>query len=520
MKLADALALVLCLTGAVAGSLRWLRVAQREHYLAGSCSRFAWRWWSSSSGEEALGAGGLAAAVAAGFFPPAALVAGAVALVAPRPLRVRGRTSRLTWTRRLVVLATVTAAIEAAAILLAAAGGGLKGADVAAPVVALASFLLVDIALLFTRPVEDFLAGRFVREARRRLERVRPRVVAVTGSYGKTTVKGYVAHLVGPERAVLASPRSYNNRAGLARTVNELLGPATEVFVAEMGAYGPGEIAALCAWLRPEFSAITAIGPAHLERFGSLEVTLAAKAEIAETAGVVVLNVDDERLAGLAPVLSRAGKKVVAASGSSTVADVGVVPAEGGLELYVGGHRVGLVAVGPVERPTALSNAAVAAALALELGVSRQGVLARLASLPVPANRLQRYVADGGYVVLDDTFNSNPTGARLALARLRDEDAVEPGGRRVVVTPGMVELGSTQFEENASFGEAAARLADRLVVVARTNRRALLEGARRAGGAAEVVCADRLDEAIEWVRANLESGDAVLYENDLPDHFP
>ncbi len=144
-------------------------------------------------------------------------------------------------------------------------------------------------------------------------------------------------------------------------------------------------------------------------------------------------------------------------------------------------------------------------------------MLARLSCLPSPPNRLQRYGAEGGYVVLDDTFNSNPAGARLALARLSSE---APAGRRVVVTPGMVELGRTQFDENAALGEAAAAVASDLVVVARTNRRALLEGGRRAAGGATIVTVDRLDDAVGWVRGRLGDGDAVLYENDLPDHFP
>jgi UDP-N-acetylmuramoyl-tripeptide--D-alanyl-D-alanine ligase len=143
--------------------------------------------------------------------------------------------------------------------------------------------------------------------------------------------------------------------------------------------------------------------------------------------------------------------------------------------------------------------------------------LPRLATLPVPANRLQRYVAEGGYVVLDDTFNSNPTGARLALARLAME---APTGRRVLVTPGMVELGRIQSEENASFADAAGSVVSDLVVVARTNRQALSEGARRQGGGTAVVLVDRLDEAVAWVRQHLGPSDAVLYENDLPDHFP
>jgi len=326
-----------------------------------------------------------------------------------------------------------------------------------------------------------------------------------------------VAHLVGADKATLASPRSYNNRAGLSRTVNEHLLAGTEVLVAEMGAYGPGEIAALCSWMSPQVAVITAIGPAHLERFKSLERTLAAKAEITSRARVTVLNVDDERLAGLASRLEAEGKRVVRASGSNSSADVAVLAVSGGLELRLAGKLVGVEPVAAAERPTATSNVACAVAVALELGLDPKSLLPRLGTLPVPANRLQRYVAGGGFVVLDDTFNSNPAGARLALARL----AVEaPDGRRVLVTPGMVELGRTQREENAALGEACAAVASDLVIVGRTNRRALASGAGRGDGRLSVVVVDRLGEAVAWVRERLGPGDAVLYENDLPDHFP
>ena len=117
--------------------------------------------------------------------------------------------------------------------------------------------------------------------------------IVLGGSYGKTSTKGYLAHLLAGRYSVVASPRSFNNRAGLARTVNELLVPGTDVLIAEMGAYGPGEIAELCRWLPPEVAVITAIGPVHLERFKSLDRTLAAKAEITVGAETVVLNVDD-----------------------------------------------------------------------------------------------------------------------------------------------------------------------------------------------------------------------------------
>jgi UDP-N-acetylmuramoyl-tripeptide--D-alanyl-D-alanine ligase len=509
--------LAVALAGTIVGSLKWLRVAQREHYLAGSATRFALRWWQSTPVDAILSLAGVLGIVASAFVAPAAVLPAAVAIAAPRRLGVRGRTSRLVWTRRLTALALAVGLLEGLAVALGAAIAGLHGAVVAAACLCLLAPVALDLSLAVTRPIETRLATSYVRQATARLERVHPVVVAVTGSYGKTTTKGYIAHLVSAAKDTLASPQSYNNRAGLSRTINEHLGPATEVLVAEMGAYGPGEIAELCTWMPPEIAVITAIGPAHLERFKSLDRTLKAKAEITERARVVVLNIDDERLAGLAKQLVSAGKHVVGASGCSSEADVAVLAVPDGIELRVGGRRLGTAMTAVADRPTALSNAACAAGVALELGVEAETLLPRLATLPVPANRLQRYVAEAGYVVLDDTFNSNPAGARLALARLQLE---APRGRRVLATPGMVELGRQQAYENAALAEAAAAVVSDLVVVARTNRRALSEGARRRADGASVLLVDRLDEAVAWARQNLGPGDAVLYENDLPDHFP
>ncbi len=517
MTALDLVSLGIALAAAGLASLRWLRVAQREHYLAGSTSRFAWRWWRRTRLDTSAVVLGFACAAATAWLPPLAVVPAAVAALAPRGLGIRGRTSRLHWTRRLTTLAVAAGVLEAVPVVVAGLAGDLTAAVVAAGALTLLAPVVIDVALWVARPIEDAVAGKYVTQATARLQRVRPTIVAVTGSYGKTTTKGYIAHLVGAERDTLASPASFNNRAGLARTVNEYLGPATDVLVAEMGTYGPGEIAALCAWLPPEIAVITAVGPAHLERFKSLERTLDAKAEITEHADVTVLNVDDERLRRLAGVLEGAGKRVVKASGTHPDADVAVLALPDGIELRVAGRRVGMAVTGPSARPTALSNVACAVAVALELRLAAESLLPRLATLPIPPNRLQRYVAEAGYVVLDDTFNSNPAGARLALGRLAEE---APEGRRVLVTPGMVELGSSQFDQNAALAEDAAAVVSELVAVARTNRRALATGATRAVPPVPVVLVDRLDEAVAWVREHLGSGDAVLYENDLPDHFP
>ncbi len=516
MTASDAVGLVALVGSIVCADLRWLRVAQREHYLAGAAARFGWRWWASAPLNLGLAAAAVVAAAVAVVTPPSAFATAAIVVIGPVGLNLRGRSSPLAWTRRLTQVALVTVVLETIAIAVASVYGALRGAVLAAAWVSVLVPVFVDLALAALRPVENLLAERHVRHASAVLARVRPLVVGITGSHGKTTTKGYVAHLVGADRSVVASPRSFNNRAGLARTVNEQLGPGVEVLVAEMGAYGPGEIAALCRWLHPEVAVITAIGPSHLERFGSLDRTLSAKAEIAVGARVVVLNIDDHLLDDLARKLA-ASQKVVRASGSGGDADVAVLAQDNCVELRIAGKSKGFAALAPGCSSPIASNAACAAAVALELGIDPSKVLSRLSDLPSAPNRLQRYDSEAGYVVLDDTFNANPAGARLALDALSREICA---GRRVLVTPGMVELGRTQRAENADFAELATGVATDVVVVGRTNRAALIEGCHRAARQPRVKLVSTREEAVAWARRHLGAGDVVLFENDLPDHFP
>ncbi|HET7488927.1 MAG TPA: UDP-N-acetylmuramoyl-tripeptide--D-alanyl-D-alanine ligase [Acidimicrobiales bacterium] len=493
------------LAAAALAGVRWLRVAQREHYLPGSATRFALRWWRLGA-NRVLAVAVVLGIVLSPWSPLSAVVACGAVAAGPFGLSLRGRTSKLAWTRRLRTLAAVWAVLELVIVGVGLAAGA--GPTVAVLSAALTP-VLVDAALALTAPVERRLVQPFVERATRRLEEIHPTVVAITGSYGKTTTKGYVAHLLSATKSVVATPASFNNRAGLARAVNEHLTPGTEVFVAEMGTYGPGEIAELCSWCPPDVSVITAIGPVHLERMGSEENIAAAKAEILEKAWLAVLNVDYPLLAALADKRAAAGQRVLRCSGSGEHgADVRVVDGE----VRAGGRALGRLP-GPAVHA---GNAACAVAVALELGVPDELLAGRLATLPTAEHRLSVATSAKGAQVLDDTYNANPAGAASALAALARHG--EPDHRRVVVTPGMVELGSRQHEENARFARAAAGVATHLVVVGHTNRPALLEGA--GSGGAEVVAVETREQAVAWVREHLSEGDAVLYENDLPDHFP
>jgi UDP-N-acetylmuramoyl-tripeptide--D-alanyl-D-alanine ligase len=499
--------IVVAVVGALVAGLRWLRVVQREHYLAGSCVRTAGRWWRLGENlallavAVAVGSGGIVVG------PPDGAVLTLPAVLAgtagPLGLGLRGRTSPLAWTRRLGRLAVVSGVLVTGAGLLLWWAGG-DGWSFLLPLLAPG---LVDLALLVVKPFEDRLGKRWVDRAAATLNRSGARTVAITGSYGKTSTKVVLAHLLSGVALTVASPASFNNRMGLARAINEHVAAGTEIFVAEMGTYGRGEIRQLCEWIPPEVAVMTALGPVHLERMGTLENIASAKREILERATAGVINVDHPLLAAIAG--EEAGRiRIITVSTLDHRADVFVDPATG--EVVVAGRSLGRHGGVDVHAP----NLACALGAVVAMGYDPGPLLARVATAPVAPHRASRSEGASGVTIIDDTFNSNPAGARAALAMLAEHGE----GRRVMVTPGMVELGPVQAEENRRLAVAAAGVVTDLIVVGRTNRTSLLAGASEAGLGSVIVVPDR-PAAVDWVRQHLGSGDAVLYENDLPDHY-
>lgn len=483
----------------VPAGLRWLRVAQREHYLAPATTRFAVRWWLNRPMNRVLLMLALVGLVGSAWSEVVGVLV-ALAQVGPIGLSVRGKTSPLVWTPRLRRLVTLTAVVVA---VLVSVGIGIDSPPaIVAGLIGLP--LIIDVALTTLAPLESILGSKWVDKAARKLDAVEAEVVAITGSYGKTTTKNYTAHLLSGAMRVVASPASFNNRMGLARAINENLTPGTEVFVAEMGTYGKGEIAELCEWIPPRVAAMVAIGPVHLERFRTEERIVEAKAEILERAQVGVICIDHPLLSDLARDRSEDLEIIEVSTGAPArvIVDGEAVTVDGAV-------------IADTPRDVFRANLAVALGICLALGVDPSRISKRLGDLPTSEHRQTVQSGEGGFSIIDDTFNSNPAGARRALDVL---SLVGGEGMKAVVTPGMVELGPRQHTENVAFAAAASDVADEMVIVGSTNRRALLEGSKR--GEARVTVVGSREEAVAWVRQNLGPGDAVLYENDLPDHYP
>lgn len=534
------LATYLVFTGFI--GVKWIRVAQREHYVFGWTERIAAGWGRSRPTSRwplmvtlTMGAGLLALGTMDLVFEPWSTVAAAVAVgisaLWPWGLGFRGTTSKLQWTSRAKRLAVIwlivwfvstVVGLAVFSVSLAttvfALSFGDPGGNATSPWVVGAFFLIalitparfaptsMDIALAIANPIEKALSKKWLVSAQKKLRQVNPTVVAVTGSYGKTSTKGYIAHLVGAKFSVVPSPASFNNLLGLARAVNDKLAPGTEVFVAEMGIFGEGEIRRLCESFPPDIAAITVIGEAHLERMKTRETILRAKSEIVENAKTVVLPIDDPDLARLADRCEAEGKRVVRVSATGSAADVSVDPATSTATMSGGTVPVVISGVGHAV------NVAVALGIAHAMCVTLEQLAPRLQSLPTAAHRAEPQQAPSGAIIIDDSYNANPLGA----ARVVEGGAAmakERGGEFIVVTPGMIELGKVQAERNRAFAEQIEAAGGSLSIVGYTNRKALSKGHSSAR-----VFANRTDAMSDALQRAGSSG-VILVENDLPDHY-
>jgi UDP-N-acetylmuramoyl-tripeptide--D-alanyl-D-alanine ligase len=453
------------------------------------------------------------------------LAAVLVALQVRRPSRtditalVLTERARRLWTVALAIpaLAAVIGAVLTVVLRsdvpFAIATFAVAGAVVCAP-------WLVCAANLALGPVQRRINARFEAAARTRLAAVAPEVIGITGSYGKTTTKVCVGAVLGAAMETLVTPASFNSYLGVIRTINENLEDRHRAFVVEMGMYRAGDIAQLCELVHPRIGVLTAIGPVHLERMGTIDAIADAKAELAlalPADGHLVANGDDPccvEIAGRVAVQTVLyGLKNAAAQVRAE--DIAMVDGATRFTLVIGEQRVAARA-GLLGRHN-VSNLLAAAAVGHLLGMEAEQIARGLASVTPPEHRLQPIPNPGaGIIVIDDAYNSNPAGAAAALEVLRDH----PARRRILVTPGMVELGSEEAALNEAFGRQAAAVCDHVILVGPSRTRPIDHGLRAEGfDPAAITVVRDLGAATEVLRGLTRAGDVILFENDLPDMY-
>ena len=500
--------------------------------------------WKKTASSLITAVLGVAAILLAALLLPLGVVIGVIALAFTifviyyfNFLRTHLKKKALVYTARVkrliitdVILCAAVCAIELAiGLIFGRSYGWIAGLSCSICLLPPLQLLLVPLAGIINKPMEERNNQRYVDEARAILRDCPDlTVVGITGSYGKTSMKHYLAELLRNRYDVLITPGNYNTTLGVVRTVREQLKPTHEIFLCEMGARHKGDIAEICELVKPTFGIVTSIGPAHLETFGDLDTVKATKFELvdavlensaSEAAGTAFLNFDSEPVrekvesSNLAPASfisygenDQAGYRITASETSRagtrfTIATPDGETCEFSTKL-IGQHNVG--------------NIAGAIAAAHTLGVP-------LSEMRVPVRRLKPVEhrldlkTSGTTTILDDAYNSNPVGSRAAL----DVLALFDDGLKILVTPGMVELGEQQSQLNEDFAAYAASICDDVIVVGTHNRNALLAGLAAAGfPQAHTHCSATIQDALQQAHA-ISAGQprTILMENDLPDIY-
>lgn len=400
-----------------------------------------------------------------------------------------------------------------------------------APIQLMPLFLCLGNALL--SPLERREQARYRAEAERKLGEIKPFVIGITGSYGKTSVKHILAHILSTAAPTLATPGSVNTPMGVTRIIREDLTPRHKYFIVEMGAYGPGSIARLCALTPPDMAIVTAIGPAHYERFKSLETVARTKFELP----LAVFAKGDKGLAVIheSTLAHDAATEIFAAQpqrfvvcgdkGADTALKIkNVTQTAAGLVVEIHWKDVEYRLEAPLYGQHHGSNMALAFAAACTVGIAPQTAIAALKTTPQIAHRLEVKPWRTSGLLIDDAYNSNPKGFESAL-ELLNHFGTERKARRILVTPGMVELGTAHDDEHTRIGLRAAQCADIVLAVAPARIQGFVKAFRdradqdMAGQGKTLIELPDFTAAERWLAANGRENDIVLLENDLPDLF-
>lgn len=384
----------------------------------------------------------------------------------------------------------------------------------------------LTLAVIITRPLDFCIKKILLIRAHRKLARYpNLKIIGIAGSYGKTSAKEVVATVMSTNFKILTTPENINTPLGIARLVLQKLEATTEVLVVEMGEYYRGDIKEICSLVRPHIAVATGINEAHLERFGTLDNTVATIFEVVENShpnSLVVLNADDQTITReyarylggrTAEFYSFANNALCA----HTIDDKKFN--EDGLgwtfSISKNKNKMGEFTTRLLGEYS-LGLAMLGLCVGEKLGISTDKIREGIREVPPIMHRLQPLLnTQTDVLVIDDSYNGNPAGVLEAIqvmARFKNR-------RKVFITPGLVEMGARAQVVHLAIGKELASMADVIMLIKNSVTPFIAEGLKMSGYPKEIVWYDTAQALHEALARIIKPHDVVVFQNDWGDNY-
>ena len=386
-------------------------------------------------------------------------------------------------------------------------------------ILAILTYVFVYIVALINTPIEKSINNGFCKKASKKLKSIPDfKVVGITGSYGKTSTKYIINTILSQKYNSLMTPASYNTTMGVVRTVNENLKPTHNLFVCEMGAKYVGDIKEICDIVNPDFGVVTAIGPQHLDTFKSIENVSKTKLELVDSlpddTGIAFVNWEDENIKK-AKITKKMVKYGLHDDSDYYATNIEITEKGSNFDVVMPDNRKINVKTKLLGRLNIL-NIVAGVAIADKLGLSEEQIKLGVKFIKTVEHRLELKQNPNGSIIIDDSYNSNNRGAKMALEVL----GAFKGRQRILITPGIVELGDQAYEINKQLGKEATKHSDFIILVGEKQAGPMLDGLKEEKYPEDkTMVAKNLDEALGKMYELMDSNTVVLLENDLPDNY-
>lgn len=385
-------------------------------------------------------------------------------------------------------------------------------------VISMISYMFVYIVALITTPIEKSINKKFCKKASQKLKEIpNMNVIGITGSFGKTSTKHIINTILSQKYSCLMTPASYNTTMGVVRTVNEELKPIHNTFICEMGAKYIGDVKEICDIVHPNIAVITAVGPQHLDTFKTVENVAKAKFELVDSLnedGLAFVNWEDENIRKV-----KKDKKFVKYGFSKDcdyyAENIEITEKGSSFDVVIPNKKRINITTKLLGKLNVL-NIVCGVAVADKLGLSEEQIKMGVKFIKPVEHRLELRPNPNGSIIIDDSYNSNERGANMALEVLGSFK----NRQRVLITPGIVELGDKAYEINKNLGKEATKNCDFIILVGEKQAGPIFDGIKEMKYPKEkTMIAKNLDEAIKKMYEIMDKDTVVLLENDLPDNY-